>query len=228
MLSSLLPLDILINHERVNRLESGGNNMSFSVSKHLLYQDGYPVNFVRTPNGGKPLKPLYLIEHYTAGLTADGAIKWFQDSAAQASAHLIIDRDGSVTQMMEFNRVCWHAGRSEWQEIDGLNQYSIGIEIVNAGKLKRNASGKWLTWTDKIIPDADVIIATHKHETVETGWHRYTSEQLERVTEVSVALHQAYKFLDVLGHEDISPKRKTDPGPAFPMLSIQSKVMGRH
>jgi N-acetylmuramoyl-L-alanine amidase len=199
----------------------------YEVKKHLLHKDGAAVRFVNSPNGGSTVRPLYLIMHYTAGTTASGAIAWFENPAAKASAHLVIDRDGAVTQMRAFNRSTWHAGKSSWNELEGMNAFSLGIELVNAGKLKKTDAGEWVNWAGNRIPAAEVIVATHKHETSPAGWHIYTPEQIATVTEVGLALHAAYGFLDVLGHEDISPGRKVDPGPAFPLLSIQSRIMGR-
>jgi N-acetylmuramoyl-L-alanine amidase len=201
--------------------------MSYTVKSHLLQHDGKTCEFVQTPNGGRPLKPLYLIIHYTAGTTAKSAVNWFKRPEAKASAHLVIDLDGGVTQMMPFNRVCWHAGRSELNGIVGYNNYSIGIEIVNAGLLTKSADGKWRTWYGNVIPDKDVVIATHKHGGNPSGWHIFTAAQIDAVTEIGVALNQTYKFIDVLGHEDVSRGRKIDPGPAFPLPSVRSKILGR-
>jgi len=201
--------------------------MAFSVSNNRLLKDGAPAAFVASPNRGGTLQPLYLIIHYTAGLRASGAISWFQNPEAKASAHLVIDRDGTVTQMVDFNRVAWHAGKSSWNGLDGLNQYAIGIELANAGKLTKGADGKWRNWADNVVPDTEVIVATHKHETQPAGWHRYTQNQIEVVVEIGLVLRARYKLIDVLGHEDVSPKRKVDTGPAFPMLSVAGKIMGR-
>lgn len=201
--------------------------MAYEVKNHRLELDGKAIDFAQSPHGGAALKPLYLIMHYTAGTTASGAINWFKNPDAKASAHLVIDRDGTATQMMAFNKVTWHAGKSSWNDIVGLNSHSIGIEIVNAGKLKQTADGKWLNWANNVIKPAEVIVAKHKDESEQAGWHVYTKEQIQVVGDIGVALQKAYGFLDVLGHEDISPKRKVDPGPAFPMLSIRSKILGR-
>lgn len=165
--------------------------------------------------------------HFTAGPTIDSAVSWFKNPDAQASSHLVIDRDGSVVQMVAFNRRAWHAGRSKWGNLEGMNQYSIGIELVNAGRLRKNSTGQWVTWSNKIIPTADVTLAKHKDESVETGWHEFTQAQLETSYTVSSLLHKTYDFKDVLGHEDVSPGRKVDPGPLFPMNSFRSIVLGR-
>ncbi len=199
----------------------------YEVKRHLLHFDSRPVDFVELPNGSSTVRVLYLIIHYTAGTTADGAISWFQNPMARASAHLVIGRDGQVTQMRPFNRSAWHAGKSRWNELENLNSHSLGIELVNAGKLQKTDAGKWINWAEREIPAAEVIVATHKHESSAAGWHIYTPQQIEATVAVGVALNAAYDFLDVLGHEDISPGRKVDPGPAFPMIGVQSRILGR-
>ncbi len=199
----------------------------FEVKKHLLHRNDEQVPFVESPNGGSSVRPLYLIIHYTAGTTASSAVNWFKNPQAKASAHLVIDRDGAITQMRPFNKSAWHAGKSKWGDIDGLNGFSIGIELVNAGKLKRDEAGHWLTWSNQKIKNEEVILATHRHETSPAGWHIYPQEQLEVLETVGTALNEAYAFLDILGHDDISPGRKVDPGPAFPLITVQSHIFGR-
>ncbi|MGL4438255.1 MAG: N-acetylmuramoyl-L-alanine amidase, partial [Bosea sp. (in: a-proteobacteria)] len=157
---------------------------NFSVNNHRLREDGVDVSFVLSPNGGAALTPTYLIMHYTAGMTAAGAINWFKNPEAEASAHLVIDRDGKITQMMPFNKVAWHAGISSWQGLTGFNRHSIGIEIVNAGKLNRNGAGKWVNWAGNVVADKDVIVAKHKNENSDAGWHAYTDVQIERVVDL--------------------------------------------
>ncbi len=77
------------------------------------------------------------------------------------------------------------------------------------------------------MPDSDVVIARHKHQTEAAPWHAYTPEQIAIAETIAVTLVRHYRLKDVLGHEDISPKRKQDPGPAFPMVGFQGKVLGR-
>lgn len=201
--------------------------MTYSVKRNRLQFGGHDVDFVETPNMSGQVKPLYLILHYTAGTTAEGAISWFKNRSSQASAHLVVDRDGSVTQMVPLNRIAWHAGKRSWQGVDGLNSYSIGIEIVNAGRLTRSEEGEWVNWADNKVPPSEVTVLAHKNGSHASGWQIYTKAQLEKVSEIGSALHERFKFLDVVGHEDISPGRKIDPGPAFPMISVSSKIMGR-
>jgi N-acetylmuramoyl-L-alanine amidase len=142
------------------------------------------------------------------------------------SAHLVIGRDGSITQLVAFDRVAWHAGISRWGNLTGLNQFSLGIELDNAGKLERQG-GRWRAWFGQQYDDSEVLEAVHKNGGGPAGWHLYPPKQIEATLEVGQLLVNHYHLLDVLGHDDISPGRKVDPGPAFPMASFRSRLFGR-
>tara|TARA_B100001105_G_scaffold200866_1_gene164616 strand:+ start:355 stop:966 length:612 start_codon:yes stop_codon:yes gene_type:complete len=198
------------------------------IKSHLLYlSPGTQARFIETSNLGKVIHPIYLVMHYTAGLTASSAINTFKDPGSKVSAHFVIDRNGDVVQMVPTNRRAWHAGVSRWGELTDLNSYSVGIELVNAGKLLQRADGAWLTWSKQIIPAAEVTVAKHQHESQATGWHEYTEAQIESAIAVGAAVANAYEIADVLGHDDVSPGRKVDPGPLFPMMSVRSRILGR-
>lgn len=198
------------------------------IRNHRLYlESGSLANFVETKNFGKVIQPIYIVFHYTAGTTASGAIEWFKKPESQASAHFVIDRNGDVTQMVPTNRRAWHAGASKWGNLEDLNTYSVGIEIVNAGKLNRRADGRWINWSKSVISESDVTVATHKNENSASGWHEYTEEQIASAIALGAAIAVRYAIVDVLGHDDIAPNRKVDPGPMFPMSSIQSRILGR-
>lgn len=197
------------------------------IQRHrLLDADGQPVRFEASPNRGGVLDPGYLVMHYTAGSGAEGSIGHMLNPSAKASAHLLIARDGTVVQLVPFNRVAWHAGRSRWHGLDGMNQHSIGIELDNAGKLERQG-GQWRSWFGRGYPDEEVMVATHRNETVERGWHLFTEPQLAMALDVARALIGHYGLRDILGHDDIAPGRKQDPGPAFPMESFRASILGR-
>lgn len=192
----------------------------------LLNDDGTPCPSVPSPNIGGNVQPKYLVMHFTAGRSAQESIAWLANEKAKASAHLVIGRDGRTTQLVPFDRVAWHAGASSWEGLTGLNRYSIGIELDNAGRLVRQGDG-WRTWFALEIPQTDVIKAVHKFESVMCGWHAYTPEQIESALRIAALLIETYKLQDVVGHEDIAPHRKCDPGPAFPMASFRSRLLGR-
>lgn len=196
----------------------------------LIADDGTPVRYVETPNKGGLMTPEYLIMHYTAGSSAEGSVSWMCNPAAKAAAHLVIGRDGSLTQLAPFNRVTWHAGQSQWEGRPGLNAFSIGIELDNAGKLER-VGNRWISQVSKrAYPDNDVLVANHKNDRPGTppgGWHEYGEAQLEVAAQIGLLLMEKYSLKDVLGHEDIAPGRKADPGPAFPMASFRARLLGR-
>jgi len=172
------------------------------------------------------MRPEYLVIHYTAGPSLDSAVNWFGNPAARASAHLVIGRDGSITQSVPFDTVAWHAGRSRWEGREGLNGYSLGIELDNAGRLIRQGD-QWRSWFQRVYTADEVLESVHKNESSMAGWHTFTAEQIDATVTVSCLLFERYGLRDVVGHEDIAPGRKSDPGPAFPMSSFRAQVEGR-
>jgi N-acetylmuramoyl-L-alanine amidase len=197
------------------------------IIEHRLYKDdGTPYPFRPSPNIGGKIDHKYLVMHYTASRDVNSAINALTNPAIKASAHVVVGRDGSITQLVPFDTQAWHAGESTWKGLSGLNKYSIGIEIDNAGLLTRKGSS-WVAWFGDIYPETQVIEAEHKNSPgVKSGWQLYTPEQLFATLELSALLIQRYQLLDVVGHDDIAPKRKTDPGPAFPMETFRARLFG--
>src|SRR5690606_19529381 len=76
------------------------------------------IQQLQTSNKGGLITPNYIIIHFTAGRSPESSIQWFQNPTAKASAHLIIARDGTITQLIDFNRKAWHAGISSWGNCD--------------------------------------------------------------------------------------------------------------
>jgi len=197
------------------------------VKNHrLCAEDGEPVNLVRSPNQRAGLSARYLVIHYTAGASAESSVRHLTNRTSKASAHLVIARDGNITQLVPFNRIAFHAGTSRWQGHIGMNRHSIGIELDNAGKL-RGGEGQWHSWFGRAYPDDEVVVAAHKFEDLESGWHDYPETQLIATMEAAEAIFAHYGLIDVLGHDDIAPERKKDPGPAFPMDSFRARLVGR-
>jgi N-acetylmuramoyl-L-alanine amidase len=196
----------------------------------LTLDDGSALPYRPSPHVGTNIAPRFLVIHYTAGSSAAGTVAWFCSPASRVSAHLVIARDGTVTQMVPFNREAWHAGQSRWGSLSGLNRHSIGIELDNAGCLIRSG-GKWVSpLTRRSYPDSEVAVAPHKNDppgAAPSGWHAYTPEQIEATLACGLALVNHYGLDDVLGHDDIAPGRKRDPGPDFPLDSVRARLMGR-
>ncbi|HYI02463.1 N-acetylmuramoyl-L-alanine amidase [Hyalangium sp.] len=196
------------------------------INHRLCKDDGTPYPFVESPNQGSKLTAEFLVMHYTALDSAQEAIALLAKAEHQASAHLVIGRDGSITQLVPFDTVAWHAGKSFWDGRTGLNNSSIGIELDNVGWLKKQGT-KWVSWFGKQIPEDEVLEATHKNDDKPMGWHTYPEAQLKAAMEVGALLVRTYKLKDVVGHDDIAPGRKLDPGPAFPMMNFRGRLMGR-
>jgi len=193
------------------------------VNNHRLVADN--VEWRESPNqGGKLVKsrPDSIIIHYTAGSSAESSVRSLSNPAQKVSAHLVVGQKGEIYQLVPFDTVAWHAGRSSWKGRSGYNQYSVGIEIDNAGILTPNGSGKYLSWFNRVYEPDEVLQATHRNETTARYWHRYPEKQIEAVFSICNALYDAYPIREVLGHEEISPSRKTDPGPAFPLDRLRS------
>ncbi len=187
---------------------------------------GSEVSFVETPNKGGDLSPRYLVFHYTAGRSATSSINWLTNPESKASAHLVLARDGTITQLAPFNIKTWHAGLSHWDGLSGLNSSSIGIEMDNAGPLKK-VGDQYQAWFGTLYAEDRVVLAKHKLDDEPRWWHAYTEIQIQKALELAQLLVRHYDLKDVVGHEDIAPDRKRDPGPAFPLENVRAVVLGR-
>ncbi len=168
--------------------------------------------------------PDTIIIHYTAGGNGEASAKYLCNDKIKASAHLVVARNGKIYQLVPFNIVAWHAGVSSFNGRKGFNKYSIGIEIDNAGILEKRGN-KFFSWFGKEYPSTQVIKAKHRNETTEKYWHTYTQEQIETVEQICLLLIEKYNIKTILGHEEISPGRKQDPGPAFPLDKLRDKLL---
>lgn len=196
--------------------------MIVEIKNHLLYIDGKQVEFKKSPNISKGKNSLkYLIQHYTATDSFSSPYNWLVNPASKVSAHLVIGRDGRVAQLAPFDAICWHAGKSSWKNIVGLNEHSIGIESVNAGILGRKGD-EYISADKRIVTDYAKGTTPHG---VTAVWQKWPEAQVEVIAAVSKALKEHYHLLDILGHEDISPIRKTDPGPLFPWNRIKGDAV---
>lgn len=165
-----------------------------------------------------------IVIHYTAGRNAKNSTQYLARNDIKASAHIVIDRNGTIYQLVAFDIIAWHAGRSVWDGRKSLNNYSIGIELDNAGPLEKKGSN-YITWFKKTIYPDDVVFAQQRNETKKQYWHIYTEKQIEVCRTVCELLISRYNIKTILGHEEISPGRKRDPGPAFPLDEFRNNLL---
>ena len=128
----------------------------------------------------------FIIIHYTGMKKESVAIKKLQDPKSKVSSHYLIKRNGEIINLVPDLFEAWHAGNSSWKHFKSLNKNSIGIEITNPG---------------------------HQH-----GYKRFSKKQIFSLQKLLNILIKKYKIKKeyILGHSDISPGRKKDPGEKFP------------
>jgi N-acetylmuramoyl-L-alanine amidase len=185
------------------------------------------VPFIPSAATSGPFKqpPTLLIMHYTASGSESlvDASYFAKQKRDGDSAHLVIGRDGKIVQCESFLNVAHHAGLSTWRGRSFCNSFSIGVELDNWGILTKRADGKFYSWTGAMLPTDRVEIARHKNMNIELPWEIYDPIQVGVLDDVTRAILAAYPSIkEVVGHEDVAPTRKQDPGPSFPMSRYQS------
>jgi N-acetylmuramoyl-L-alanine amidase len=159
------------------------------------------LKFVECPSPNHDERPEgaaidILLLHYTGMKTADEALARLTDPAAKVSAHYTIGRDGRVFRHVPEERRAWHAGVSWWAGERNVNARSIGIEIVNPGH--------------------------------EFGYIPFTDEQIAALMELSQGILARHPIpaARVIGHSDVAPARKEDPGELFPWQHLARNGIG--
>lgn len=184
-----------------------------TIKNHLL--EG--IKYIPSPNTSGVMDPLYLVIHFTAGRSdALQTAEYFSRSSAKASAHLNLGEDGTLTQSVPFNEKAWHAGKSRWGGYNGLNHCSIGIEVCNPGPLEITNKG-YRAWFGTYYADDDIIEAPHPNNPNGKvyGWLPFTEQQNAVLLDVGSLLMEEYQLVEAVGHDMISPGRKSDPGPTM-------------
>lgn len=187
-------------------------------------------------NGFEPNKtnpnPKFIIMHFTTGTKMESTINHFKDPSSGVSTHLLIGRDGRVVQFLPFDRIAHHSGFSWWEQQSNLNKSSIGIELENAGLLRRK-DNRWQRHKI-IIPDKEVKQDVHWKQYVPKdparfpGWQKFPKVQLDVALNIVRALVEGYSSIEeILGHDDVNLRNRYDPGPLFPMERFRNKLFGR-
>ena len=138
----------------------------------------------------------FLIFHYTGMKTEKSAIERLTDIKSSVSSHYLIKNNGEILTLVPDTYIAWHAGISNWKNYNSLNKNSIGIEISNPG---------------------------HNFK-----YKKFSRAQIKALIILSKFLIKKYKInsKNILGHSDVAPERKKDPGEKFPWKFLSKKKIG--
>ena len=171
-------------------------------------------------------QPDTIVVHYTGSTSDKGAINALYSSKREVSAHFVIENSGKIVQLMPLDKIAWHAGISKLGNRTSLNKYSIGIEIVNPGYLTPSSDGNFISAFNEDIPSNMAVKAKHRNESNERYWCKYNIDQIEAVNHLCLELKEIFGGIRfIVGHDEISPKRKQDPGPLFPIEKLRDLVL---
>jgi N-acetylmuramoyl-L-alanine amidase len=138
----------------------------------------------------------FIIFHYTGMKKESEAISRLTDIQSEVSSHYLIKNNGEIITMVPESYIAWHAGKSSWGSYKSLNKNSIGIEITNPGH--------------------------------DFNYKKFTKKQIISLLELSKFLIKKYKInlKNILGHSDVAPERKKDPGEKFPWRHLSQNRVG--
>ena len=139
----------------------------------------------------------FVIIHYTGMQSEIESVDRLKNPKYKVSCHYLINRKGEITRMVKDRNIAWHAGRSKWKKFNNLNKNSIGIELVNKGHA--------------------------------LGYQNFSKNQIKNLIKLCKKLKKKYsiKKENFLGHSDIAPLRKKDPGEKFPWKKLSEHNLGK-
>ena len=131
-----------------------------------------------------------IVIHYTGMRSLQSAVDRLISKKYEVSSHYLISRAGKIMQLVKDNNIAWHAGISNWFNFKNLNKNSIGIELENKG---------------------------HQY-----GYQDFPNKQITELIKILKRLKKKFKIqnINITGHSDIAPHRKTDPGEKFPWKKL--------
>ena len=147
------------------------------------------MSFIQAPSpnfDARVRPPDMIVLHYTGMPTGEAALAKMCDPAAKVSAHYMVEEDGRIFSLVPEERRAWHAGKSFWKGETDINAVSVGIEVVNPGH--------------------------------EFGYRPFPEAQIEALADLIADVRSRWTIPDarILGHADVAPDRKEDPGELFP------------
>lgn len=181
------------------------------------------VRFVPATSSGGAISPSLIVVHDTAGrLDKFSSVNWFKSKGCKTSAHFVVETDGTITQMVRTDRKAFHAGQSKWRNRSFCNAFAVGIEIVNPGKLSEDGRA----WFGKATNEPLTRRKTKEHG--DGYWLPYTQEQILAVKKICRALMEEYPDCnEIVTHWMISPGRKIDTNPLFPLAEVVAYAEGQ-
>ena len=137
-----------------------------------------------------------IVIHYTGMQSERESLSRLRNPRSKVSSHIVISQNGRVYRLVQDNQIAWHAGKSCWGKYKNLNKNSIGIELVNKG---------------------------HRF-----GYTNFKKKQLLSLIKICKSLIKKYKIKkrNIVGHSDIAPLRKIDPGEKFPWKRLANNGIG--
>lgn len=152
-----------------------------------------------SPNFGPRVgvsRPDMIILHYTGMKTGEAAEAWLCAPESQVSSHYLVHEDGRIVQMVRESDRAWHAGKSFWRGVTDVNSHSVGIEIANPGH--------------------------------EFGYRGFPGRQISAIIDLCWGIIARHPVAPqrVLGHSDVAPGRKVDPGEKFPWRKLAEASIG--
>jgi len=139
----------------------------------------------------------FVIIHYTGMQSEIESIDRLKNPKHKVSCHYLINRKGNITQMVNDSKIAWHAGKSKCKNFNNINNSSLGIELVNKGH--------------------------------QFGYQNFNNKQINSLIKLCKSLKKKYfiKKENFLGHSDIAPLRKIDPGEKFPWKKLSIHKIGK-
>ncbi|MBU2867122.1 N-acetylmuramoyl-L-alanine amidase [Pacificibacter marinus] len=196
-----------------------------NIQNHLLTNAAFlPAYFT-----GGEITPEIVILHDTAGRLDKGnsATYLASENVARASVHFVIEVDGTITQSVATNRKANHAGKSSFQGREWCNGFSIGIELVNPGRMTK--AGKYgVTWFGKKFDFSLFNLVEMTTDAHGDGvWMPYAQAQMDALISLLEVLFRDIKTLkDITTHWYVSPGRKIDTNPLFPLEDVRARILG--
>lgn len=181
-----------------------------TITNHRLTN----ADWVPTKHRYRKIKPTLAVIHESGTRIGKGlAVGYCKRNKRKVAYHVLIERDGTVVQMAEFNRKTNHAGRSEWNGRKWCNNFSVGIALVGPTELKGTEEAA-VSYYGKMFTSKDGISkGSSKYHGTKHIWLKYTNAQLRSLNQVVADLREAYPGIDIAGHYHVSPGRKIDPSP---------------